>query len=173
MKQNRAYIVVIRNLHYSIPVEEITEELRSQGHTVRNIINIRHRVHKHHLSMSYVDLEPQHNNKYIYNLQYLSNMKIMVEPPNKNRTIIQCTRCQLYGHSKSYCTRPYKFVKCGSYHMTNDCQKSKDTPAKCTLCSGSHTANYKGCTLYRELINARHTLTARHPGRQNIAQHTP
>jgi len=41
--------------------------------------------------------------------------------------------------------------------MTTDCQKSKDTPAKCALCSGSNTANYKGCTVYRDLINARHT----------------
>ena len=106
MRQNRAYRVVILNLHYSIPVEEITEELRSQGHTVRNIINIRHRVNKHPLSMFYVDLEPQHNNKDIFNLQYPSNMKIMVEPPNKKRTTIQCTRCQLYGHSKSYVHDP-------------------------------------------------------------------
>jgi PAX-interacting protein 1 len=173
MKQNRAYRVVIRNLYYSIPVEEITKELRSQGHTVFNIINIRHRVHKHPLSMFYIDLEPQHNNKDIYNLQYLSNMKRMVEPPNKDRTIIQCTRCQLYGHSKSYCTRPYKWVKCGGNHITTDRQKSKDTPAKCALCSGGHTANYKGCTVYRDLINARRTQTARHPGRQNIAQHVP
>ena len=97
----------------------------------------------------------------------------MVETPNKNRTIIQCTRCQLYGHSKSYCTRHYKSVKCGGNHMTTDCQKPKDTPAKCALCSESHTANYKGCTVYRDLINARLTQTARHPYRQNFAQHSP
>jgi hypothetical protein len=173
MKQNRAYRVMIRNLHYSIPVNEIREEFRSQGHAVRNIINIRHRVHKHPLSMFYVDLEPQHNNKDIYNLQYLSNMKIMVEPPNKSRTIVQCTRCQLYGHSKSYCTRPYKCVKCGGNHMTTDCQKSKDTPAKCALCPGGHTANYKGSTVYRGLINARYAQSARHTGWLNIAQHAP
>jgi len=107
MKQNRAYRVVIRNLHYSIPTNEMEEELHKQGHTVRNIFNIRHRINKHPLSMFYVDLEPKQNNKDIYNLQYLKNMKITVEPPNKKHTIIQCMRCQLYGHSKSYCTRPY------------------------------------------------------------------
>jgi hypothetical protein len=56
--------------------------------------------------------------------------------------------------------------------MTTDCQKSKDTPAKCALCCG-HTANYKGFTVYRELINARHTQAVRHPGRQNFVQHAP
>ena len=83
--------------------------------------------------MFYVDLEPQHNNKDIYNLQYLRNMKIIIEPPNKNRTILQCTRCQLDGHNKSYCTRPYKCVKCGGTHMTTDCQKSKDTGQMCPV----------------------------------------
>jgi diaminopimelate epimerase len=65
MKQNRAYRVVIRNLHYSIPIDEIEEGLNKQGHTVRNIVNIRHRINKHPLSMFYVDLEPKQNNKEI------------------------------------------------------------------------------------------------------------
>jgi len=83
MKQDRAYRVVIHNLHYSIPIDEIKEELQKKGHAIRNILNIRHRVNKHPLSMFYVDLEPKENNKEIYNLQYLNNMKINVEPPYK------------------------------------------------------------------------------------------
>jgi len=33
--------------------------------------------------MFYVDFDPKENNKEIYNLQYLNNMKINVEPPYK------------------------------------------------------------------------------------------
>jgi hypothetical protein len=131
-----------------MPIDKIKEELKKKGHTVRNILNIRHRVNKYFLSMFYVDLEPKENIKEIFNLQYLNNMKINVVPPYKKNTIIQCTRCQLYGHSKTYCKRPYKCVKCGGNHVTTECQKSKETPAKCALCSGEPTANY--CTgLYR------------------------
>jgi hypothetical protein len=83
MKQERAYRVVIRNLHYSIPIDEIKEELQKKGHIVRNILNIRHRVNKYPLSMFYVEFEPKENNKEIYNLQYLNNMKINVEPLHK------------------------------------------------------------------------------------------
>jgi hypothetical protein len=156
-----------------MPIEEIKEELKKKEHTVRNILNIRQRVNKYPLSMFYVDLEPKKNNKEIYKLQYLNNIKINVEPPNKKNTIIQCTRCQLYGHSKTYYKRPYKRVKCGGNHMTTECQKSKETPAKCALCSGQHTANYKGCTVYRGLQNARSKLSNRNqqiPGRQTIPQ---
>jgi hypothetical protein len=67
MKQDRAYSVVIRNLHYSIPIDDIKEELQKNGHPVRNIFKIRHKVNKHPLSMVYVDLEPKDNNKDIYN----------------------------------------------------------------------------------------------------------
>ena len=68
MKQDRVYRVVIRNLHYSIPIDEIKE--RKKGHAVRNILNIRHRVNKYPLSMFYVDLEPKEITKKftIYNI---------------------------------------------------------------------------------------------------------
>jgi len=80
MKQGRAYRVAIRNLHYSIPIDDTKDELQKKGHAVRNILNIRHRVNKYPLSMFYVDLEPREN-KVIYILQYLNNTKINVEPP--------------------------------------------------------------------------------------------
>lgn len=82
-------------------------------------------------------------------------MRITVEPPRKKKDIIQCTRCQVYGHSKTYCTRPYKCVKCGGSHNSIMCQKPKNTPAKCALCEKDHPANYKGCTVYRDLQNMR------------------
>jgi hypothetical protein len=83
MKHDTAYRVVIQDLHYSIPITDIKDELQKLGHPVRNIINIRHRVHKYPLSMFYVDLEPMSNNKEIYDLQFIHNMKITVEPLTK------------------------------------------------------------------------------------------
>jgi hypothetical protein len=155
MKQERAYRVVIRDLHHSIPIPDITEDLNKKGHKVRNMMNVKHRVSKEPLPLFFVDLEPQNNNKEIYNLEFLLNCKIRVEPPRHKNTIVQCTRCQDYGHSKRYCNKPFNCVKCSGPHDTQSCRKSKDTPAKCVLCSGNHPANYKGCTVYRDLINSR------------------
>ena len=104
--------------------------------------------------MFYVDLEPKENNKETYNLKYLNNMKINVEPPYKKIPPYSVQDVS-YGHSKTYCTRPYKCVKCGGNHMTTEYQKPRETPAKCALCSGQHTANYKGCTVYKDLQNAK------------------
>jgi ribonuclease BN (tRNA processing enzyme) len=82
LKQERAYRIVIRDLYHSIPISDIAEELNKKGHKVRNMINVKHRVTKEPLLLFFVDLEPQSNNKEIYNLQLLLNCKIRVEPPN-------------------------------------------------------------------------------------------
>ena len=81
------------------------------------------------------------------------NAKVIFEPPYKKHDIIQCKRCQRYGHSKSYCRYPYRCVKCGLDHETASCTKDKSTPAKCALCDGVHAASYKGCQVYKSLKN--------------------
>ena len=168
IKQERAYRIVIRDLHHSIPLTDITEELEKYGHKVRNIINVRHRMSKEPLPMFFVDLEPQNNNKEVFNLQLLQNCKIRIEPPRNKSNIIQCTRCQDYGHSKTYCMKPYNCVKCGGPHDTKICKKSSKTPATCILCGGDHPANYKGCTVYRDLINSRNKDNTKNSSRQGL-----
>ncbi|KAK5643915.1 hypothetical protein RI129_007760 [Pyrocoelia pectoralis] len=151
IKDERAYRVVVRNLHHTIDIEEIKDELLKHGHTVRNITNIRHRISKDPLPMFVVELEPAQNNKQVYEIKYLNYQQIKIEPPRKKTAIIQCTRCQAYGHSKGYCTKPYLCVKCGDEHQTAVCTKSKDSPATCALCRGPHPANYKGCRIYQQI----------------------
>ena len=47
--------------------------------------------------------------------------------------------------------------------MTFECRKTKDIPPKCALCSGEHTANHKGCAVYKELQQARGKPTTKPP----------
>ncbi|CAH1102501.1 unnamed protein product [Psylliodes chrysocephalus] len=60
-KEERAYRIVIRGLHHSIPTEDISNELNNNGFKVRNII--RHRVSKEPLPLFFVDIEPDENKK--------------------------------------------------------------------------------------------------------------
>lgn len=165
LKQDRAYRVVIKYLHHSTNTEDIKNELLKLGHKVRNIINAQHRITKEPLNLFFVDLEPAANNKDIYNLRGLQNRVIEIEPPRttKNR-IIQCMRCQSYGHSKSYCNKPFVCVKCGGAHNTTTCKKTRETPAKCALCGGDHPANYKGCEHYQKIYN----INNRYHNRGNV-----
>jgi len=81
---------------------------------------------------------------------------------------VQCTRCQLYGHTKSCCNRPCVCVKCGGQHSTDSRKKSKTTPATCSLCGGDHPTNYKGCDYYQKHYHAKHANN-RPPAAQRYA----
>jgi hypothetical protein len=156
-KDESSYRIVIKHLHHTVELKDIIEELSELGHKVRNIIIAKHRQIKEPPNLFFVDLEPADNNKEIYKIRSLQK-NIVIEPSNQSKHIIYCTRCQLYGHSKAYCNRPYLCVKCGGQHNTTTCKKSKDTPVKCGLCGGSHPANYKGCEYYHNLTKNRYDI---------------
>jgi hypothetical protein len=42
LRQERAYRIVIRDIHPSVSLQEIAEELNNKGHKVRNIISVKH-----------------------------------------------------------------------------------------------------------------------------------
>jgi hypothetical protein len=75
IKEERAYRIVIRDLHHSIPMSDIIEELNKKEHKVRNMINVAHRISKEPLPLFFVDLEPQSNNKDIFNLRVFAKLQ--------------------------------------------------------------------------------------------------
>lgn len=161
LKQDRAFRVVLRHIHHSMDVVEIKNELRDKGHIVRNICNVLRRLTKEPLSLFYVDLEPAPNNKEIYNIEFIQNARVQFEAPHTKRIVPQCKKCQRYGHTKTYCFRPFRCVKCGEDHDSAQClQQAKNvlpngtnglSAMKCALCSGDHPASYKGCVVYQEI----------------------
>jgi len=153
LKEERAFRVVLKHLHHSSDLDDIKQELCSQGHIVLNIINVKHRTTKEPLNIFYIDIEPAANNKDIYSIQAIQNKLIQFQPPHSTKqNTPQCMRCQHYGHTKKFCNRPYNCVKCGGSHNSETCSKPRDTRAKCALWGGPHPANYKGCEHYRKLL---------------------
>lgn len=151
-KQDRPFRVVLKNIHSSSDIEALKEELTTLGHQVINITNIQHRITKTKLSMFYINLKVAPNNKDVYNIEFLLNTKIKFEAPNKKREIPQCTRCQRYEHTKNFCSRQARCVKCAGNHLTQECpMKERSNNVKCVHCEGNHPANYKGCSIYKQL----------------------
>lgn len=78
--------------------------------------------------------------------------KIRFEPPHVKREVMQCQNCQRYGHSKNYCHRSPRCVKCAGDHLTKNCErKTKSKDVKCINCQGNHPANYRGCIVAKEI----------------------
>lgn len=150
-REDRAFRVVIRNLHPSTSTSEVGIAINEIGYSVRNVSNVLHKTSKRALPLFFVDLDPAGINNSIFHLKELLNTKIKVEEPYKRREIIQCINCQEYGHSKRYCAHPPRCVRCAGNHPTSACSKPKDHPPTCALCGGSHTASYRGCTSHKDL----------------------
>ena len=76
----------------------------------------------------------------IFNINCTLYCKTSVYNPRKSRCIPQCMNCQLYGHSKNFCTKTRICVKCTGKHSSSDCQH----PDNDALSVEHHTAYYGG-----------------------------
>lgn len=99
----------------------------------------------------FVDLEPAEINKDIFHVTSILHTKVRIEEPHKRRETIQCQNCQKYGHSRNYCLHPPRCVRCAKFHTSSSCTKSIDQPLTCALCGGGHPANYRRCTVHKDL----------------------
>jgi len=157
--------IFIKNLHPFTPVTDIASAIEEIGHSVRNVINIKHAQTKIPLPMFFADLDPQGSDSDIFFITTLLHTKVKIEP-HKKRQIPQCQNCQSYGHTRTYCAHDPKCVKCGNDHPTSSCVKSLDLPAKCALCTGAHPANYRGCTIYKQLSQKCSNISSTKPNLQ-------
>uniref|UniRef100_A0A1B0CFJ6 Uncharacterized protein n=1 Tax=Lutzomyia longipalpis TaxID=7200 RepID=A0A1B0CFJ6_LUTLO len=153
LKKNRGVKYVIKGIHHSTSVEWIKEEIESLGHEVWVIGFFRDQRTKTKLSTLSVELKPSSNNKELTKVIRLGCMCVRVEEMRRERRRIpQCVRCQSYNHTKNYCNRDPKCVKCAGPHWSHQCvKKHHGSNVKCALCGGNHTANYKGCDVFREM----------------------
>ena len=126
---------------------------------VRKVTNVLHKTSKSSLPLFFVNLQPSDHSNDIFKLSSLLHMKIKVEELYKLKVISQCLNCQDYDHTRAYYGYPSRCVRCSAFHPSSECTKTRDTPAKCALCSGDHPANYRGCSVYKELQRRKTSTT--------------
>lgn len=158
LPEDKPFTVFIRGLHHSTDVEDIKSELADAGHSVINLINVQikkkmnDKVKKIPLPLFKIDVSVNEKNRSLFDIRKLCGCTVTVEMPRKTTSLPQCTRCQDYGHTKNYCSRNPRCVKCGGAHLFNECRTTKSTSPKCANCGDKHTANYKGCSYYQAKI---------------------
>ena len=152
LKSERNFKVILKNIHPTFDQTDITDALLEHGHVVKNIHNIKQYQTQRALPMFVIEIEPKESNKDIYKIKSLLHCRVIFEPPRTKKHIPQCANCQQYGHTKSFCHRIPKCIKCAGNHSSKDCQqKLPSNELKCTLCNGNHPANYKGCSVYQQI----------------------
>ncbi|KAL4127412.1 hypothetical protein QTP88_011583 [Uroleucon formosanum] len=156
-KPLKPYSVFIRHLHPSTPVEDIQAYITDKGYAVIQVTNILHRINKNALPLFRIDLKPATNNSDILNLDSMLHTKIKIELPKKNVPLLNASHAKLTFIQVTFVTIT---LVASNAEISSECSKPPTTPAKCALCSGPHTASYKGCPVYKNIIKNQANLKA-------------
>lgn len=152
---------MVRNLHPSCDSQEIGKELEENGFKIIEVTQKLKKITKNNkeecirLPLYMLTFHNSEDINRIFGIQYLNHMKVKIEAMRSNKLIPQCKKCQRYGHTHKFCKRNPTCVKCAENHLTAECTKPRNTPAKCTNCSEAHPANYRGCIVAKELQKRR------------------
>jgi hypothetical protein len=107
-KDKKPYRIVIRQLHHTTPHSEIVKVIEDTGNKVQGeIINARFGPDKLPTSTFFVNIESSANNKLVKDIKTIFYQQVLIKDPRKATAVVQCHRCQQYGHSKNNCMRPF------------------------------------------------------------------
>lgn len=150
-KQSRPIRVMIKELHHTCKPQSVIQNLREQGFNAVEAINKLSFKKKTPLNMFMVTFENKEDIDKIYKISHILGCRVDVQAIKGSNLIPQCKRCQSFGHTRTYCSRQSRCVKCAGKHATSECGKTKDMEAKCVNCGGNHPASYRGCIVAKEL----------------------
>lgn len=137
--------VVVRNVPTTLSIEDIKEDLTTQGFSPTDVFRMTSPKDKT-IPMPMILITLDRSQSSIYHIRQILGLAVLVESQRPAAKIGQCYRCQQYGHSQSNCRAKPRCVKCGGEHRSFECKKEADTPPTCALCGGNHPANYRGCS---------------------------
>lgn len=169
-KTTRSIKVMARGLHPSCDEIEIVEDLRDKGFGITEAKNIikkvkvtnnsgENAIQKIGLPLFMLSFSNEEKIEKIYSIKSILGIIVKIEPLRKNAyAIIQCKRCQAFGHTKTYCNNNPACVKCAGKHHTKDCSLARDQKAKCVNCREAHPASYRGCVIALEQQKRKNTL---------------
>lgn len=148
---DKGYRIFVRHLHRSTKVQWLSNQLGQMGFTMRFARVVKQRFSSNPLNLWELEIDPQKDAEHekILQIQVIGHQRIKVERPYKTRDPVQCHRCQAFGHSKNYCRREFRCMKCGGTHPSTSCLKPRNHSSKCANCNGAHVSSYKGCPTFK------------------------
>lgn len=161
-KATRPCKVIARGLHPTCKPENILEDLKALGFKALSVVNLKKKKKENEkqitISLPLFMLIFDHSEDItkVFSITHIVKTKVKIEAIRKQKERIpQCKRCQRFGHTKAFCNREVKCVKCAGSHLTIDCTLDRKAPPKCSNCHEAHPANYRGCAVIKELQKRR------------------
>ena len=141
----KLYSAVICGINPEVEEKEIKTELLDQGYQpvfVKRLISKATSNPTWKVKVAFQDIHDQTD--LIQNKLTLGYTSHRVEPYIESPKIIQCYKCQGFGHQYQNCQKETKCLRCGGPHRVKDCPKEKNENC-CANCGGDHVALYQGC----------------------------
>lgn len=152
LSEDKKFKQVIRGLVPSITPEEIVADLKKKGLSEETQVTrmVSMKVDKKPLPLFLVTSDKA-SSSLLAKITNLCYCCISVERYRNPQGPPQCYRCQKFGHMQRFCTTKPNCVKCGKGHESKSCQKPRQDNPSCCNCNGVHTANYRGCTYFKQV----------------------
>lgn len=163
-KEEKKTTLVLRGLSSSYSCDEVLDALKQLNNEIIKFEKVTRLTTKYSISQNrvlplfIVQAAPHSPVNEIQKIKVIDHQIIRWERIHKPE-IMQCTRCQRFGHSSSNCKMQSRCVKCGDNHLPAQCKITPDDPREklyCILCKEyGHPASFKECTKYLELAKKR------------------
>lgn len=140
---------VVRGLPLNTGTDYIVTELARQDYPVKHVTQLKHPITSSPMPLFAITLDCPPGSRDLADLTELCHCKVTCEAPTAKRGVIQCYRCQRFGHTSKFCHHPDRCVRCGGEHRNTTCEAPRDSPATCANCKGKHTSNYKKCPAFQ------------------------
>lgn len=152
--------LVLKGLTEEEDMVEIKQDLEQyDGIKIQNIIQMNSRrsgESASKLPLYIVQFEPSTNMSEIIKIKTLNYQRVVWEALNKQNNVMQCRKCQRFGHAASNCNLMYRCVKCDKQHSPGECSiknKVENVEIYCANCQKmGHPASFRGCPIYQQML---------------------
>jgi hypothetical protein len=156
LPEDRCVRLLLKNLGKHMPEAEIKGELEALRIHVQAVMQLRSRRRDQDIEKDrpltphfIVSVARGPDVAKVRSLTELCGLRVQVETYNAPKGPLQCKRCQRFGHTQRNCGYAPRCVACGDAHPSGKCVTPKQQ-LKCCSCGGNHTANYRGCSKWKE-----------------------
>lgn len=171
-KEDRQHKLVIKNLPPNISCQEIKDDLVTKGISIINITQMTKKLSDNtikSLPLYIATINNTNQLKDVYKIKIICHCVVQWEKYHNKNPIVQCFKCQAFGHVAINCHKTQKCGFCSGIHNSKECKTKENL--KCSNCNSNHAANDKNCPIYVRQLNGRQ-ITRQSQPRQNYNPNT-